>query len=77
MAHSVACALYAVGFGAYFGEVIHEFGTHLIVSPEILKKILAVLVVVIFTFINYRGAKETGKERKKKNPQKKGNKMIK
>jgi len=61
MAHSVACALYAVGFGAYFGEVIHEFGSHLQISPEILKKALAVLIVVIFTFINYRGAKETGK----------------
>lgn len=61
MAHSVACALYAVGFGAYFGEVLQEFGSHLIVSPEVLKKILAVLIVSLFTFINYRGAKETGK----------------
>jgi len=61
MAHSVACALYAVGFGAYFGEVFHEFGSHLAIPPGILKKIFAVLIVIIFTFINYRGAKETGK----------------
>jgi len=61
MAHCVACSLYAVGFGAYFGEVLHEVGAHLIVSPEILKKILAVLIIILFTYINYKGAKETGK----------------
>ncbi|MGB6867209.1 MAG: APC family permease, partial [Candidatus Aminicenantaceae bacterium] len=61
MAHSVACALYAVGFGAYFGEVFHEFGAHLSIPPEILKKILAVVIVILFTYINFKGAKETGK----------------
>ena len=61
MAHSVACSLYAVGFGAYFGEMLLEFEIPLFFSPEITKKILAVLVVIIFTYINYKGAKETGK----------------
>jgi amino acid transporter/nucleotide-binding universal stress UspA family protein len=61
MAHSVACALYAVGFGAYFGEVFHELGAHLSIPPGILKKGLAVLIVILFTYINFRGAKETGK----------------
>ncbi len=61
MAHSVACALYAVGFGAYFGEVFHEFGAHLSIPPEILKKMLAVVIVILFTYINFKGAKETGK----------------
>ncbi len=61
MAHSVACSLYAVGFGAYFGEVLTEFHLSLFVSHEVLKKILAVIIVIIFTYINYRGAKETGK----------------
>ncbi len=61
MAHSVACSLYAIGFGAYFGEVLVEFKFDLLLPPVILKKILAVLVVIIFTSINYRGAKETGK----------------
>jgi amino acid transporter/nucleotide-binding universal stress UspA family protein len=61
MAHSVACSLYAIGFGAYFGEVLVEFKFDLFLPPVILKKILAVLVVIIFTSINYRGAKETGK----------------
>lgn len=61
MAHSVACSLYAVGFGAYFGEVLLEFNVPHILPPIIVKKILAVLVVVIFSYINYKGAKETGK----------------
>jgi amino acid transporter/nucleotide-binding universal stress UspA family protein len=61
MAHSVACSLYAVGFGAYFGEVLFEFKIPAVFSPIVLKKIIAVLIVVIFTFINYKGAKETGK----------------
>ena len=61
MAHSVACSLYAIGFGAYFGEVLLEFKIPLFFPPEVLKKILAVLIVVMFSSINYRGAKETGK----------------
>ncbi len=61
MAHSVACSLYAVGFGAYFSEMLAEFNVSLFVSHEVLKKILAVIIVIIFSYINYRGAKETGK----------------
>lgn len=61
MAHSVACSLYAVGFGAYFGEVLLEFNLHPPLHPLALKKLLALMVVVIFSYINYKGAKETGK----------------
>jgi len=61
MAHSVACSLYAVGFGAYFGEVMMEFKLPIPFPPLVLKKILAVVVVTVFTYINYKGAKETGK----------------
>lgn len=61
MAHSVACSLYAVGFGAYFGEMLLEFNISLYISPIVLKKILAAFIVIIFTYINYKGAKETGK----------------
>ncbi|MCD6385937.1 amino acid permease [Candidatus Sumerlaeota bacterium] len=61
MAHSVACSLYAVGFGAYFGEVLLEFNLHPLFQPILLKKALAVVVVIIFSYINYKGAKETGK----------------
>jgi amino acid transporter/nucleotide-binding universal stress UspA family protein len=61
MAHSVACSLYAVGFGAYFGEVLTELHLSPFVEPHILKRMLATIVVVMFAYINYRGAKETGK----------------
>jgi amino acid transporter/nucleotide-binding universal stress UspA family protein len=61
MAHSVACSLYAIGFGAYFGEVLTELHISFFVDPYILKRVLAALIVAIFAYINYRGAKETGK----------------
>lgn len=61
-AHAVACSLYALGFGAYFDHVLREFGTSLphwgFLSPQ---KILAVGVALIFGYINFRGASETGK----------------
>ncbi|TFH61419.1 MAG: amino acid permease [Candidatus Zixiibacteriota bacterium] len=61
-AHAVACSLYALGFGAYFELVFHEFGIDMvhwgIFAPQ---KLLAASVAVIFAYINYRGASETGK----------------
>jgi basic amino acid/polyamine antiporter, APA family len=60
-AHSVACALYALGFGAYFQEVLPLLGiSHLHLPLLSLAKWLAVAVVALFAFINYRGASETG-----------------
>jgi len=69
-AHSVACSLYALGFGAYFGEllihIVQDMGVNIGLPPELfvqewLHKVLGVLAVVIFTYINFRGASETGK----------------
>jgi amino acid transporter/nucleotide-binding universal stress UspA family protein len=61
-AHAVACSLYALGFGAYFGYVLKEFGIVLphwgIIPPE---KFLAVIIAFLFAYINFRGASETGK----------------
>jgi len=61
-AHAVACSLYALGFGAYFGQVLRMLGwdaaEHLPISLE---KLLATGVVILFGWINYRGASETGK----------------
>ncbi|MFB6085836.1 MAG: amino acid permease [Halodesulfurarchaeum sp.] len=67
-AHAVACSLYAVTFGVFlteflvYGGVLSE-GFHLfgIIGREFLDKILAVLMVSLFAYINYRGAEETGK----------------
>jgi len=61
-AHAVACSLYALGFGAYFRLVLSAAGV-----PELrwgmlsLEKWLAIVVVALFSYINFRGASETGK----------------
>ncbi|MCE5281435.1 MAG: amino acid permease [Deltaproteobacteria bacterium] len=61
-AHAVACSLYALGFGAYFGHVLQEIGLEVphwgFISPE---KLLAVGIAILFAYINFRGASETGK----------------
>ena len=61
-AHAVACSLYALGFGAYFEHVLKEFGVMLpqwgFISPQ---KLLAVGIAIVFAYVNFRGASETGK----------------
>ena len=61
-AHAVACSLYALGFGAYFDLVLHEFNIVMpqwgFLSPQ---KILAVITAIAFAYVNFRGASETGK----------------
>ena len=61
-AHAVACSLYALGFGAYFDLVLHEFNIVMphwgYLSPQ---KILAAVTAVVFAYVNFRGASETGK----------------
>ena len=61
-AHAVACALYALGFGAYFDHVLQEFNIIMphwgFFSPQ---KILAAGTALVFGYINFRGASETGK----------------
>ncbi|MFW6002972.1 MAG: amino acid permease [Halanaeroarchaeum sp.] len=67
-AHAVACSLYAVTFGAFLLEFIiygtnlsHSFELFGFVTPLMVDKALAVLMVAAFAYINYRGAEETGK----------------
>ncbi len=60
-AHAVACSLYALGFGAYFNMVLKIFHIQPYAPLMSLDKWLAVLVVGLFAFINYRGASEAGK----------------
>jgi amino acid transporter len=61
-AHAVACSLYALGFGAYFGHVLAEIHVVLpqwgFLSPQ---KTLAAAAAIVFAYINYRGASEAGK----------------
>ncbi|MFB6121609.1 MAG: amino acid permease [Halobacteriaceae archaeon] len=67
-AHAVACSLYAVTFGVFLTEFLiygtsltHEFLLFGVLTPGLLEKVLAVLMVALFAYINFRGAEETGK----------------
>jgi amino acid transporter/nucleotide-binding universal stress UspA family protein len=60
-AYVVACALYALGFGAYLKECLPLIGLEHFTLPFLpIEKWMAVAVVVVFCFINYRGASEAG-----------------
>ncbi|MFB6070701.1 MAG: amino acid permease [Halanaeroarchaeum sp.] len=67
-AHAVACSLYAVTFGAFLLEFIiygtgleHGFVLFGFLTPSMVDKALAVLMIASFAYINFRGAEETGK----------------
>jgi amino acid transporter/nucleotide-binding universal stress UspA family protein len=69
-AHAVACSLYAVAFGAFAVDLlavaridvvrlVSPLGLH--EEPHVLAaKLIAVCITMLFVYINYRGAKETG-----------------
>jgi len=68
-AHAVACSLYAVAFGTFTVDLLHMAGIDFnkLLSffsssePYILAaKIISVIATLLFVYINYRGAKETG-----------------
>jgi amino acid transporter len=61
-AHAVACSLYALGFGAYFRQMLEVLGVRNFSTPFASIEIwLAVAVCLLFAVINFRGASETGK----------------
>jgi amino acid transporter/nucleotide-binding universal stress UspA family protein len=60
--HSVACSLYGLGFGAYFAELLRVLDMHIPgVSDALQAKLLAVLAIAVFAYVNFRGSAETGK----------------
>ena len=60
-AHAVAGSLYALGFGAYFGLLLENYNISLFgLSGLGLSKFLAVVIAIVFIYINYMGASETG-----------------
>jgi amino acid transporter len=59
--HAVAGALYALGFGSYGAHLLRSLALQLPgMESRLLEKGLAVAVVLIFLYINYRGISETG-----------------
>ncbi len=68
-AHAVACSLYAVAFGTFSVDLLHMAHVDLtnlmpsVLGPEpynAAAKLIAVVVTLLFAYINFRGAKETG-----------------
>jgi len=60
-AHSLACSLYALGFGTYAAHLLSLGGFSLLGLPEPQAAILlAVCIALLFSYINYLGASETG-----------------
>ena len=68
-AHAVACSLYAVAFGTFSVDLLHMAGIDFnkLLSftsssePYILAaKLISVFATLLFVYINFRGAKETG-----------------
>ncbi|MBU4331265.1 MAG: amino acid permease [Acidobacteria bacterium] len=68
-AHAVACSLYAIAFGTFALDLMNMAGLDLAHwlpgiggyhSHEVAAKLLAVMIVLLFVYINYRGAKEAG-----------------
>ncbi|MFB6082531.1 MAG: amino acid permease [Halanaeroarchaeum sp.] len=69
-AHAVACSLYAVTFGVFLTELVvvslfPALSGHFVLfgflSRLLVEKLLAVVMVAAFAYINFRGAEETGK----------------
>lgn len=59
---SVACSLYALAFGAYFGQLLHSINLGVpLLGEEAETKLFAVVIILAFAAINYRGSAETGK----------------
>ncbi|UCD92166.1 MAG: amino acid permease [Methanobacteriota archaeon] len=53
----IACSLYAVGFGGFVAFLTGATGAQFF----LLTKIIAILIVLFFVFVNYWGAQTTGK----------------
>ena len=57
----IAGSLYAVSFGSFFGSLLTSVGFSSNYGGIPLQTIIGGIVVIIFTYVNYRGASLTGK----------------
>ena len=60
-AHMIAGSLYAVSIGDFFGSLLTNLGAASQYGGIPIEKIIAVISIVIFTYVNYRGVSLTGK----------------
>ena len=59
--HMIAGSLYAVAFGAFLGHLLTIMGIASGYGGIALEKIIAVLAIALFTYINVKGVSDTGK----------------
>jgi amino acid transporter len=59
--HMIAGSLYAVAFGAFLGHLLTVIGITDFLGGAPPDKIIAVLAIVLFTYINVKGVSDTGK----------------
>jgi amino acid transporter/nucleotide-binding universal stress UspA family protein len=60
-AHAAACGVYALSLAFYAREILNFFGAaDFGLSPAAIQKVLAVVVVVFFGYLNWRGSKSMG-----------------
>jgi amino acid transporter/nucleotide-binding universal stress UspA family protein len=60
--HTVACAVYALGFAAFFLALLTEYGVVLgVLGPASAVTVVAMLVTLAFVAINYAGVSSTGR----------------
>jgi basic amino acid/polyamine antiporter, APA family len=60
-AHMIAGSLYAVSIGDFFGGFLTSVGVGSEYGGVPLGKIIAIISIIIFTYVNYRGVSLTGK----------------
>ncbi len=60
-AHTIACSLYAVTFGAFFSELLVRYVGFTLIPEAHLAKLSALGIVFLLTYLNYLGAKESGR----------------
>ena len=59
--HMIAGSLYAVAFGSFFGHLLTVSGVTDLLGGVPPDKIIAVLAIILFTYINVKGVSDTGK----------------
>lgn len=60
--HAVACSLYALGFGHYAADFLRRVDLYPSwVDANLLAVAFAVLITMLFTYINFQGVSETGR----------------
>jgi amino acid transporter/nucleotide-binding universal stress UspA family protein len=60
--HCVACAVYALGFGLGIELLMSQYGLDLFgLDPSIVQKGSAVIIAIVFCYMNYRGVKGAGR----------------